>query len=209
MTVHRRPGMHSVDHAGLGLRASAGIKGACHPIKLRAPCFIRNIVQTEHSRYLYLSLMLWLGGVISPSTFCKYSPSPAMHERAGGTSRYPWELQERKGDPRDQHLGPISSPLLCLLYKVLVFERALPATKTYGTRLPTAWLGRQWNHKRVEGRKSLLNEKENGNPSSQVVRCRTDISTHPHPHSHPCPVSLLQLQEQSSFCRGCTLPLGS
>lgn len=160
----------------VGLRTSAGIKGACHTIKLRAPCFIRNIVQTEHSD-VYLSLVMWLGVVISTSTFCKYSPSPAMHERAGGTSGYPRELQERKRDPRDQYLGPTSSPLLCLLYKVLVLERDLPATKTYGsmspageTRLPTAWLGRQWNHRRVEGRTSLLNEKENRNPSSRVVR---------------------------------------
>lgn len=160
-TAHRRPGMHSVDHADLGLRTSAGIKGACHPIKLRAPCFIRNIVQTEHLRCLYLSLVMWLGIVISPSTFCKYSPSPAVHERAGGTSGYPWELQERKGDPRDQHLEPTSSPLLCLFYKVLFLERDLPAIKTYGSlsatgemRLTTAWLGSQWKHRRGEGRKT-------------------------------------------------------
>lgn len=148
----------------------------------------------------------------------EYSLFPAMHERVGGTSGYPWELQERKGDPREQHLGPTSSPLLFLLYKVLVLERDLPATKTYGSmsateeaRLPTAWLGRQWNHGRVDGRKSLLNEKENRNPSSQVVRYHTDISTHPQPHPHPCPVSMLWLQEQSSSCihGDCALPLGS
>lgn len=83
-----------------------------------------------------------------------------MHERAGGTSGYPWELQERKRDPRDQYLGPTSSPLLCLLYKVLVLERDLPATKTGSmsaageTRLPYSMAGQA-----VESQKGRREEK--------------------------------------------------